>query len=342
MSKELRFTVTTDLDDAGDREVKRGTFSRDWKSEETLDQLNEQIEYGDITEIDALEKGKIHLKSNPDHLEWSNFVANRLWNLELRDQAAEVWEQTYELGCSKMPKGFKGVISWYEIDNRSFLRCAYGHVLGLSHNRKFKEALAVARKMLRWNKSDNQGVRYLLPDLKFATGDLDSAMKSYLESAPEQPTLWYNAALIAYRQKDFVKACTYLRRGIAGNPYIAEALTGRTIVYDHLYWHASNLYGTEFALDYINAPLMFWRDDETDFVDWVFNCSQVLKERAALMECHEGLTYEHEFELRGPLVNKWQELISGIDDSLSENLVRKVTNRRGEEIWPWDRLGFRR
>jgi hypothetical protein len=39
-----------------------------------------------------------------------------------------------------------------------------------------------------------------------------------------------------------VAACTYLRRGIAANPYIAEGLTGRTALTEHLYWHASNVH----------------------------------------------------------------------------------------------------
>ena len=44
--------------------------------------------------------------------------------------------------------------------------------------------------------------------------------------------------MIAFRQGDYVAACTYLRRGIAANPYIAEGLTGRTVLSEHLYWHA--------------------------------------------------------------------------------------------------------
>jgi hypothetical protein len=31
-----------------------------------------------------------------------------------------------------------------------------------------------------------------------------------------------------------VAACTYLRRGIAANPYMAEGLTGRTVLTEHL------------------------------------------------------------------------------------------------------------
>ena len=39
---------------------------------------------------------------------------------------------------------------------------------------------------------------------------------------------------------------------------------------------------------------------EIGFVDWVFNSSAVLRERASLMEQHEGLTYERDAARREP------------------------------------------
>jgi hypothetical protein len=37
-----------------------------------------------------------------------------------------------------------------------------------------------------------------------------------------------------------------------------------------------------------------WAPQEIDFVDWVFNSSAVLRERASLMDQHEGLTNERD------------------------------------------------
>lgn len=83
-------------------------------------------------------------------------------------------------------------------------------------------------------------------------------------------------------------ACTYLRRGIAANPYIAEGLTGRTVLSEHLYWHASNVHDPEWAVDYLDSAACDWTPEEIDFVDWVLNASHVLKERAEMMALHEG------------------------------------------------------
>ncbi len=81
-------------------------------------------------------------------------------------------------------------------------------------------------------------------------------------------------------------AYTYLRRGIAESPYIEEGLTGRTVLSEHLYWHASNLHGPERAVDYLVYAAFDWSPQEIDFVDWVFNTSTVLKERAEMMGLH--------------------------------------------------------
>lgn len=339
--QKLEFFVSTAEDDNG-HPIAEGCFSRDMEEEESMDRLNEQINSGRISEPVALNKGIKLLSANPDNLELLNFVACRYWALKEHHKAAEIWKKAYDLGMAQIPKDFKGRISWYEVDNRSFLRCCYGHLLGLGFLGKGKEALSLANKMLKWHPDDNQGVRYLIPDFQLMAGHLGSALKSFLKLASEQPTLWYSVALIAFRQNDFVTACTYARRGIAGNPYVAEALTGRLLLSDHLYWHGSNLYGTDFALDYVNAPFAGnkWENEETDFIDWVFNCAAVLQERAEMMACHEGLTYSHEVDDRRAHIEKMDRAVSKINDSLSKKMVRKVLNRWGQEIWPWDRRGL--
>ena len=170
-------------------------------------------------------------------------------------------------------------------------------------------------------------------------------MKEYLAGAPNSPdhhpNAWYQAALIAFREGDYVTACTYLRRGIAANPYIAEGLTGRTVLSEHLYWHASNVHGPEWAVDYLDSAACAWTPEEIDFVDWVFNASPVLKERAEMMALHEGMTYERDAEKRAPYAQRSFDFIDRITDTLSKKMVRKVKNRWGDDIWPWDRGSFK-
>ena len=81
---------------------------------------------------------------------------------------------------------------------------------------------------------------------------------------------------------------------------------------------------------------------ELDFVDWVFNASPVLKERAEMMTLHEGMTYERDAEKRAPYAQRSLGFIDGITDKLSKKMVRRVKNRWGNHIWPWNRSAFNR
>jgi hypothetical protein len=74
----------------------------------------------------------------------------------------------------------------------------------------------------------------------------------------------------------------------------------------------------------------------------VFNASPVLKERAEMMALHEGMTYERDAEKRSPYAQRSLDFVDRITDALSNKMVRKIKNRLGNEIWPWDRHGFNR
>jgi tetratricopeptide (TPR) repeat protein len=341
-----RFSIETFDDPETGKPTQFGRFARNWQDEEALDVLIDKLESGQVSHKQALMQVRKLEATTPYNLEIQNFIANRLWALGLQDEATEVYERAFKLAQAMIPKGFKGQISWGEIDNRSFLRVAHGTLLGLMH-RPDKEkageaAMALAKQMLAWCPMDNIGVRFLLGDIALLKGDHKAAMKEYLKGAPNSPAHWYQAALIAFREGDYVAACTYLRRGIAANPYIAEGLTGRSVLTEHLVWHASNVIGPEWAIDYLERAAGHWTSEEIDFVDWVFNSSAVLKERAEMIALHEGLTYEWDAEKRDPYSLKQMTFIDRITDTLSKKMVRQIRNRYGVDFWPWERDGFRK
>lgn len=75
----------------------------------------------------------------------------------------------YEVGVriGGLPLGdrFDGVLGWGLVDNRPFLRCMQGYALCLWRLERWEEAEHVFDRMLWLNPSDNQGVRFLLPDV---------------------------------------------------------------------------------------------------------------------------------------------------------------------------------
>jgi hypothetical protein len=90
-------------------------------------------------------------------------------------------------------------------------------------------------------------------------------------------------------------------------------LTGRTVLSQHLYWHASNVHGPEWAVDYLDSAACEWTPEEIDFVDWVFNASPVLKERAEMMALHEKTA---------PYAQRSLDFIDRITDTLSKKMAR--------------------
>ena len=285
-SSSLSFTIETFDDPETGKPTQYGRFSRNWQDEEALDVLIDKLEAGQLSHKQALMQARKLEATTPYNLEIQNFIANRLWALGLQDEATEVYERAYKQALAHIPKGFKGQITWGEVDNRPFLRLAHGTLLGLMRRRDKAnggEAMALVKQMLAWCPMDNIGVRFLLGDIALLQGDHQTAMKEYLKGAPNSPAHWYQAALIEFRAGDYVAACTYLRRGIAANPYIAEGLTGRTVLSEHLYWHTSNVHGPEWAVPFVGvlAPSRtarwYWLDRSASFsqgpiCEWLQGC----------------------------------------------------------------------
>ncbi len=117
-------------------------------------------------------------------------------------------------------------------------------------------------------------------------------------------------------------------------------MNGRTLFIDRLHWHSSNRLRAQFAVEYLGSKASEWTATEIDFLDWVFNSSPVLKERAELMALNEGLTDFRNNEKRLQFAKKFLGFSELITDTLSKKMVSRVVNRWGVEVWPWDRQGL--
>lgn len=76
------------------------------------------------------------------------------------------YEVGVRIGELSLGDGFEGVLDWGLIDNRPFLRCLQGYGLCLWRLERWEEAERVFERMLWMNPSDNQGIRFLLPDVR--------------------------------------------------------------------------------------------------------------------------------------------------------------------------------
>ncbi len=84
-------------------------------------------------------------------------------------EAIRHYEMGRRIGELSLPADFDGVLHWGLIDNRPFLRCLHAYGLCLWRLERFEEAERVFERMLWLNPSDNQGVRFLIGDVRAKT-----------------------------------------------------------------------------------------------------------------------------------------------------------------------------
>jgi hypothetical protein len=82
------------------------------------------------------------------------------------EKAIRHYEVGVRIGELSLGEGFNGVLHWGHIGNRPFLRCVHGYGLCLWRLGRLKEAEGVFTRMLWLNPTDNQGVRFLLGEVR--------------------------------------------------------------------------------------------------------------------------------------------------------------------------------
>jgi len=85
------------------------------------------------------------------------------------EEAIRHYEVGVRIGELSLGPDFDGLLPWGHIDNRPFLRCMHGLGLCLRRLGRFEEAARVFERMLWLNPSYNQGVRFLIDDVRART-----------------------------------------------------------------------------------------------------------------------------------------------------------------------------
>ncbi|MDW7656203.1 MAG: tetratricopeptide repeat protein [Bacillota bacterium] len=76
------------------------------------------------------------------------------------------YEVGLRIGELSLGEDFNGVLSWGCVDNRPFLRCMHGYGLCLWRLGNYDDALQVFQRMLWLNPSDNQGIRFIIDEVR--------------------------------------------------------------------------------------------------------------------------------------------------------------------------------
>jgi hypothetical protein len=98
-------------------------------------------------------------------LDAHSHLGNFAFNHRPKD-AIRHYEVGFRIGELSLGDGFDGVLPWGWIDNRPFLRCMHGFGLCLWRLGRFEEAADIFDRMLWLNLSDNQGVRFIIDEVR--------------------------------------------------------------------------------------------------------------------------------------------------------------------------------
>lgn len=77
----------------------------------------------------------------------------------------EYFQKAYELTKNFFKEKWPEEINWGILENRQYLRAMHGYGLLLWREKKDKEAMDIFKLILKLNKNDNQGARYLVASL---------------------------------------------------------------------------------------------------------------------------------------------------------------------------------
>jgi hypothetical protein len=157
------------------------------------------------------------------------------------------------------------------------------------------------------------------------------------------PPSIYSLALLEFSEGRSVQALTWLRQGIAENPYIAEALNGRIEPVPHVWWHGSDFKGPDVVENYLRDAQKLWREAPfaLAFLDWAFNYSKGLRERADFAEVNEALAREHDFTVRGQWIERKRTLQRKITDETSLEWLEDAKGNAPDHLYPWERVTHR-
>lgn len=139
-----------------------GVEADDFDSDPILEanDLKEAGDYGDAQKI-LMDLCQADLRCLDAHAHLGNFAFDYG-----PKEAIRHYEVGMRIGELSLAPGFDGLLPWGFIDNRPFLRCLQGVGLCLWRLFRFEEAGRVFDRMLWLNPWDNQGVRFLVDDVR--------------------------------------------------------------------------------------------------------------------------------------------------------------------------------
>ena len=176
------------------------------------------------------------------------------------EPALESYMHGFSLCMEVLPPGFEAFIEWDHVENRPFLRAAYGIARCRCKLGRTEDGLSMLGRIVSWNPDDDQGVRFMIGSEYLRAGE-EKAHSFFETEASQYPPYLYELALLHFRREDYVAAATALRAGFVENGYVAEILCGNPDPLPAGIWHGHGFSMPQTAKNYVSDYGRFWARD---------------------------------------------------------------------------------
>ena len=246
----------------------------------------------------------------------------------------------FDTAMRAIPPDCDGPLPWRRPTNRPILRAIAAWTLTKLERKEYAEAARVARRLLKLNPGDDQGMLELIGPCELRAGNAKEAAARLAAAAPEYPAMRYELALLQFEASEFVKAVTTLRRALIENPYIGEGLLNSEPQRPMPLWEESKATGREGATAYIDLWGERWRSnaDALGFLRWAQTHPRLAAERGHSLEPREALLWERDEDQRIELTAIADALLNAIDEDLSTELMSCVDGSDDLTNPPWTRV----
>jgi tetratricopeptide (TPR) repeat protein len=264
-------------------------------------------------------------------------LGNALLDHEPR-KALAAYREGIDMAEQAMPAGFDGETNYHDLDNRPYIRALIGMALAHSRLHEHREAANTLEKLLR-RSPDNGHAEWLIGSEYLRSKRPGKARKALEKVCSHYPAAHYELGLYYLGNQHWAAAAAALRRGFCQNPYIAEMLQGNPEPEPLPIFHGSNLNDTDGAYDYVRGYGQLWYADPEyrAFLRYLFNQSDVMRERAEYRSCQEEAWWSPAGDRgRTDGIKRMHAILSAIDETSSEPLVSRRTNAYGYGTVPWN------
>lgn len=165
------------------------------------------------------------INEDPMFIDAYNSLGNWEFDLKNYGHALYYFDTAKRIASRYIPKSFKGLITWGNLDNRPFLRSLYNAGLANLLLSEWAKATSVFTKILKYNPNDNQGARAPLIQSLISQGQFRKILKICNDFSDDSMVdIIYGKVLAFYKLDQIDKAKTTLIDAIGCSPNIAKEL----------------------------------------------------------------------------------------------------------------------